>query len=115
MANQRDRLGEQLILFDSSSNLMSSFQLQTKQLKQSGVVPFQLPPNKSAKATIKFSQCFQKVPCLNVVVSVDDGSELELRWTIARLTNESFELHMTNSDLDKPLVGSIHWHGSPVF
>jgi hypothetical protein len=104
----------QLEKYRSSNNLVNDTIKQISQSKQVGELNnIKLDPNTSGKLLIKLNPPFTRKPLINVTVSVESGSELEVSHSVAKLTNESFELHLLNSDMTNQVQLSIIWSALP--
>lgn len=103
----------ELEIFESAFNQQVNNVNQSKALKQCGEFAFKLPNNKSGKLRIAFPSAYVKKPLLNVVVSVTNGSELDMRYTIAQFDVTGFTLHLLNTDTVNELAGVVNWWSSP--
>lgn len=82
-------------------------------LKQAGEFLFKIPANNSGRVTIKFDIAFNKKPNLNVILSLTNGSESDVRHTIKNFAVTGFELDIINTDLVNEIVGTVNWFAQP--
>lgn len=99
--------------YKSTINVLNDTFKQLSQSKLVGEFSWMLQPNTSGKQLVKFPAPYARKPILHVVISCDSGSELECRHTIAKFTNESFEVHILNSDMVNQMAGTCIWSTLP--
>lgn len=103
----------ELEIFESAFNQQVNNVNQSKALKQCGELNYKLPNNKAGKVRITFPSAYVKKPMLNVIVSVSNGSELDMRYTIAQFDVTGFTLHLLNTDTVNELAGVVNWWSQP--
>ena len=94
-------------IYESTTNTNQAKAL--NQQKYSGSMQFKIKNNKTGKSQIKFTAPYTVVPKLTTLVSVSNGSVVEVKSFIEKLDINGFIVHILNNDPINEASGTFYW------